>query len=267
MIELSTSGPHTLEYRGDTHAYFLDGKQVFGVTTANKRGYPTSEQLISWTAGMAAEYTAEKLVALVKGKQRITKAKVGEIVKASKNAGKTAMGDAADIGTIVHDYAYHTESGKHYDMDKWKDHKDLKRIQAAIRAFNAWKSGNHDKPVALEALVASPEHQFAGRIDRLAERGSQLVLSDYKTSTGFYVTQFIQAAGYRLCVWEWLGKKVNLLEIIRLDKYKGKIETKTSADLAAVYGIRHEDLLAALTDQFLRNLDTAKFRLKYEGDK
>jgi ATP-dependent exoDNAse (exonuclease V) beta subunit len=264
MPERSTCGVHVLEFDPDKHLYTLDKQPVFGVTTAGKHGYPASKQITNWQTKHSARYAMSAVIPLVQKKKRVTKKMMEEIAEASLDAYAKPLGAAADIGTIVHDYAYHTESGLHYDMEQWAEHPDIKKVRAGIRAWNTWKARNKDEVVSLEALVGSYTRMYAGRLDRLSRRGEQVVLGDYKTSSGFYVSQFVQAAGYRRAVREWLGLEVTLLEIIRLDKYRGRVETRTSQELAHVFKIDHAELLEVLDRQFIRNLETAKFRQVFE---
>ena len=238
IASTSYDGRHVLEFNEGSHRYKLDGKAAVGTTTFIKGGYPTSDALIQWMAGQAA---AAALAFGRAGDERPDK----DIIREARGASRKKSEEAANIGSQVHEYA---ETGiLQPDRDA--------RVDMAVDAFRAWRDKNVDTDIVREQIIASPIYKFCGKFDRLAVRGTRLVLSDYKTSSGIYVEMFLQLAAYRLAIREWLGRNVDALEILRFGK-DGEFQT--------VY-IDEPTEIEELTAQVIRCRETYGFR-RWEED-
>jgi len=223
MIIESKSGKNTLTFDEDKHVYTLNGNPVYGVTTINKQGYPMSPKLLGWL--------------MSKGR-----------VKAKKESK-----EAADIGTLVHDYANLFEkdgkiSEELHNKINTQVNKNL--ILSCIKKFRRWKRQNLDEIIGSEEIVASVNYNFAGKYDRLSKRNGLVVLSDFKTSSGIYVDQFVQLAGYTIALKEWKNISVDAVEILRFGKEDGTFEPKIVTD---------QSLIRDFQEQFLRNIFTFNF--------
>lgn len=255
----SKSGNDVLTFAEKSHRYKLNGKPIRSVTGIGKGGYPESHFLTGWKIGQGAEYAIKeygKLLANLKAGDCPSQKDIEEIIKASKMAWTIKSEEAANIGSIVHDYAYCRETGKTIDHDKIHKHPDRDKIKRAIKQFEGWYEENSDEIIGLEWIVASVEDWYAGKFDRLAKRNGKVILSDYKTSSGIFIDMFLQLALYRKAIKHWLGINVDAVEIVRFGK-DGSFETKVMDDL-----LQLEDY----TNQALRNLATVNFKKKYEGD-
>lgn len=265
---------HILEFDEVKHRYTLDGNRIPGTTTFGKNGYPTSEQLIGWEIAQGAKYMAAMIQRLRKYKpERIISGELLErLVKKSKKAHSKVAKRAAGIGTIVHDYAYLVEIGKPGEamqmLSKHEKHADWEKINNGINKYNEWHAQNKGDTVLLEAIVASVVHQFGGKFDHLSLRNGLLILSDYKTSNGIYVDQFIQLAAYAIAIEEWLDKwlaqyglplKVGGLEILRFGKENG--DDFHPLLITNPLEIEH------LKQQAIRCRQTYRFRLSWESDR
>jgi len=278
---------HLLVFDEEKHRYTLDGNRVPGVTTFGKGGYPTSEQLIKWQIGEGSKYTARLIQRLRKNyPARVVEGELlARIIKKSKKASAKVAKRAADIGTIVHDYAYFTEIGKVNDamvvLSKAKLHRDWDKIRNGIKKYEGWHEQNKGQTVLLEAIVArvcpyraiSQENEglctcYAGKFDHLSLRNGMLILSDYKTSNGIYVDQFIQLASYAIAIEGWLDKwleqyglplKIGGLEVLRFGKENG--------DDFHPFLITNADEIRQLKNQAIRCRQTYRFRLTWENDK
>lgn len=256
---------HVLEFNENTHRYTLDGKSISGVTTINKQGYPESPFLSSWKIGQGSMYVIHKLLVFYQWRLRHKqnkffkpKAELLEyLIKKSKTAYMRKSKEAADIGSIVHDYANAFERHVQFDMKVIEQHVDRKKIERCLNKFLSWKSKNKDRMLASEDIVASPTYWFAGKFDRLAERDGLVILSDFKTSSGIYTEQFVQMAGYAIAIKEWLGIDVNGIEIVRFGK-DGSFGTKLVTDYNEI---------TDYMNQFVRNCQTSQFIKKYEYKK
>lgn len=235
----STARGHTLQFDEVKHRYTLDGIIVPGVTTVLKGGYPESEALTRWRIKQGI-------------KEYETKAKVNE---------------AASVGTILHEYAYYIDLGKPLPDDMYQrieSHSKKADIRNCVHQFQRWKDRSVDKIIGSEDIIAGRDKgaedeevvYFAGKYDRLAERNGKIVLSDFKTSSGIYITQFMQLAAYAVALEYWKRIKVDALEVLRFGKKDPEFETKLIDD---------GDAIAELKRQFIRTLRTHAFRTAYDS--
>lgn len=257
----SKSGNNVLTFSEKSHRYKLNGKSIRSVTGIGKEGYPESHFLTGWKIGQGAEYIfdwcydnlqMDDAKHVVYPSETLKK----QVIKEAKTAWTKKSAEAANIGSIVHDYAYCREAGKSFDYTQIDTHPEPQKINAAIGKFEGWHKKNKDDIIGLEWIVASVNDWYAGKFDRLAKRGKKVVLTDYKTSNGIFIDMFMQLALYRRAIEFWLGIKVDAMEIVRFGK-DGAFETKLMDNLEEIQ---------AYEDQALRNLDTCKFKKKYDGD-
>jgi hypothetical protein len=80
------------------------------------------------------------------------------------------------------------------------------------------------------AGVDSQTYNFAGILDAVAEIDSKLVLTDSKSSNGFYSEYSFQASGYLLAYEEMTGKTIENRLIIRFGKDDGEFEIRRDDD-------------------------------------
>ena len=267
MLIKSEHNGHVLEHDEKDHRYTYDSKPLKGVTTILSNGYPKSRHLIDWQIKEGAEWAIEQALQLRDPQDGIL-LEHDDIIKASPDAYKIKLNEAADIGTVVHDYMYHREAKKPFRLKEHVEQFDSVARKATFRAIRQgkqWlKDNEKDEILGLELLVCSPKHNFAGRFDRLAKRAGVITLSDYKTSSGFYITQFIQLAAYCIALEEWLGIVVEDIEIVRFDKKTGRLSTRNLAQLANTTGIKSETCMKRLKHQFRDILATAQFKEKFD---
>lgn len=268
MLIQSKKDNHYLTFNDSSHRYTLDGEHVPGVTTFIHGGYVTSQQLISWMKGQTAAAMFEQLTFEEDGTWQpkgglwpVNKTKRDELIKEAKARDKKTSGEAADIGTFTHDVAFYTETNQleklQETLEKINVHKDRDKIMSCVDKFREWARENDDVMVASEEIVASVEHDAAGKFDRLAKRNGELVLSDFKTSSGIFIDQKIQLAAYRLMIKEWLNLDVKAIEILRFGKEAGEFETEF---------INDQTVLKELEMQAIRCRQTYAFVNKYATD-
>ena len=254
LIQSEKDGSY-LTFDEEKHSYTLNGEAAVCVTTFIKGGLPTSEPLINWRAGKAAEYVVGFFQDWRTSEDEFPDAKaLKEVVKRAKQAFKAHSDAAANIGSIVHDYAYLTELGR-LDMANVllannADHPGRDKILNGVEKFLEWKKENKDELLKSEAIVASVRHHFGGKFDRLARRGNKIVLSDFKTSSGIFPDQFIQLGAYALAIEEWLDVRIDAVEILRFGKEEGEFEVK---------GFNKKAELKAFREQAIRCRETYEF--------
>jgi hypothetical protein len=224
QVARSFDNKHVIEFSEGTHRYKLDGKQCCGVTTFCKGGYPTSAGLISWQKGQALEHLWNAVV-----NQHTDLETKPELFKAAKAADRAVSQEAADIGTLIHEWAFLYETkGDIPALDAAINGLDAEpkiKVWRGIEKFKAWRSTVDDRLQSVEQLVASPTHLYCGKFDKLAYRRGKLILGDYKSSKSIYLEMFVQLGAYAIAIEEWLGLRVEGLEILRFGKEDGEFET------------------------------------------
>jgi len=251
----SKSGAHILTFDDIKHFYSLDGSPVESVTTVIKGGSPESPQLSSWKVKEGSKYTIEQLKLCPEPAIKLPQYLLDEVISKSTQASRRTAQKAANIGSLVHEYAETIESKRSFDLSIVEQHPDRDKIESCISKFKEWKVQNEDTIINHEDIIASIANRYAGRFDRLAKRRSSIVLSDFKTSSGIYVDQFVQLAAYVIAIKEWLNIDVNAIEIVRFGKENGDFETKLVSNPGEIQEYK---------EQFLRNLATYKFIKKHE---
>lgn len=261
----SHDGKDTIHFNEASHRYKLNGKPCVGVTTFVKSGLPTSMGLIQWFKGQSINYTFDWFVN--RGHiHSITEEEKKELFKAAKAADQKTSQEAADVGTLIHDYAYLTELGKTHEAQCLYDQliqlpvKD--KLLNGIAKFKAWKEENKDELVASETLVASPMYMFCGKFDRLARRDGKLILSDFKTSGSIYLDQYVQLGAYSIAISDWLGMKVDGLEVLRFGKEDGEFETLLITDPAEIKVFQEQAIRCRETHEFLKMNTDPRFDWK-----
>ena len=263
-VARSFDGKHIIEFSETSHRYKLDGKPACGVTAFIKGGFPTSQGLISWQKGQALEYLWNAI-----SNRIVDPIEKEGLFKAAKAADRAVSQEAADIGTLIHEYAFLYETQG--DKDKLSatvaqlPEEPRKKIYNGIEKFKVWRSTVDDRLQSVEQLVASPTHLFCGKFDKLAYRSGKLILSDYKSSKSIYLDMYIQLGAYAIAIEEWLGLRVEGLEILRFGKEDGEFETLL---------VDKADEIAEFKKQAIRCRETYEFqklnndpRWKYEGGK
>lgn len=255
LIE-SFKGGHTLTFDEDQHVYALDGKIVPGATEV-KKGYPISFLLEQWKIGEGAKFVLEFFRDWRTNEDDFpSEAKCKELIKLAKSATKRILEETADIGTLMHDYAFSKRLAKPFDWSRVEGHKDEEQIRKRLVEVDWWveERFKEEEVVEAETIIASVEHRFAGKFDCLVRRNGKLRLQDYKSSKNFYPDQFIQLGGYAIALEEWMGLKVQEFEVIRFND-----NTSEPATLAFDKEVDLEDFKT----QFLRCRYTREFQNKW----
>lgn len=244
-----------LTFDDDKHTYCLNGEVVPGVTSANKNGYPASPHLITWLSKQASWYTIEQLKQFPEQVVRLPDYLLEEIAKKSTQAGKKKAKEAADIGSIVHEYAEKYPQTPVHLSQIIRDHVDREKIELCIREFEKWEKESEYVTVDAEQIIASVQYKYAGKYDRLVKHGNKLILIDFKTSSDIFAEHKIQVGGaYRQALKEWRDIELDGIDLVRFGK-DGSFDHEM---------VTRKSQLKELTEQFIRNLQTAKFREEWE---
>lgn len=231
--------------RDAEHQYRVNGEKKAGVTGSLKK-LIAKPGLMPWALGLAATYVKEN----VPVGTFITENLLKEVCAGLQKASDLVRDKAGDIGTEVHDW-----------IERWTDSKigfsddpelpDSIQIRSIVAGFLE-ECGDFDY-IESERPVYSLLHDKCGTIDAIIEetvidtRNQTLYtipdhhpldcvgldmrvkrgLLDYKTTSGFYWDQILQALIYAVFYNEektYSGsiELVEFIQIVRLDKVTGK---------------------------------------------
>lgn len=163
--------------------------------------------------------------------------------------------EAADIGTRAHTMVEQYLNGE----TPVEDHPD------AINAFNQFRKWEQQTKIKLlskyqEIQLVSPDYLFGGTPDAIGELDGEVVLLDWKTSSGVYADYVIQLAAYRHLI-EY-GVRMDTGEKLAFDKpLSGGAHLLRFSKEAPDFGHHYFGDLADAWDQF------KLYREAYEIDK
>jgi len=174
-----------------------------------------SRPLMSW----AVNTFEETMIAHMRDGANFTKDDVLAMLKISKGAYNERKQEAADVGSVVHDFAEHNRSDIN-EVEQFAElsDEDKKLAQQGVDAFNEWKKIMSPTFISNEFKVYSKRWNYVGICDALAEIGGELYIVDYKTSKGVYTSQVYQIAAYMKAYEEMTGKKVAGAKIVNFTK-------------------------------------------------
>lgn len=146
---------------------------------------------------------------------------------------------AAEIGTVAHAMVEMDAQGK--DPIAIATHlktalPDLEMQSKAMSAFNAylsWKKNFGVQIIEQEIQLVSEKHRYGGTIDAIGIVGNQLVLLDWKTSSGIYEDYLVQLAAYAM-LWEENRPQAPItggFHLLRFSKEHGDFEHRYFAEL------------------------------------
>lgn len=141
---------------------------------------------------------------------------------------KEELDKSAKIGTTAHAFCEYTftkdeeiltqikERMKHFSTEL------LSPTLNAIESFKKWyiKNKKKIKVIACELKLVCKE--FGGTTDLVCKFNGILMLIDFKTSSSYYMSQFLQLAAYAIMYEEMFGEKIEDIAVLKLDKKEGK---------------------------------------------
>jgi hypothetical protein len=174
-----------LKFYEASHRYKLDGEWVQGVTTILGNAIP-KPGLTKWAAKSVAEYVAQNR----EGVEHLYGMGESPMVAALKDVPWQQRDAAGNRGTEVHDLAERYLKGEKIEVsDEIAGH-----VEACAQFIEDWDI----KPVLVEACVGSREHQYAGKLDLVADSANApRAIYDWKTAkSGIYGETAFQLVGY-----------------------------------------------------------------------
>lgn len=207
-----------IKFYPKTHRYQKEGQKDFLVSSTGATGMlDKSAALLVW----ASRLTESFLVNTLQRGEPITEA----LIKQAAWLHKEEKEKAATTGSAVHEWIEQYVKG-----EKPKVPEDEK-IRNGVLGFLKWIKEDDIKFIANEQRVYSKQYDYVGKMDVKFTKGKgenhRIVHGgDYKTSSGFYLSQAMQLAGYEYADTEEHGVKYGTGFIIRLDKDTGAFQLK-----------------------------------------
>jgi len=111
-----------------------------------------------------------------------------EQAAATINNAKVAGGDR---GSLIHGFTEASDNGHQPDINQLPV-----EIQGYARAYQKFIAELKPKLILNEKKIVNFTHGYAGRLDRIYEVSSGLVVADFKTSANYYPENGLQLAAY-----------------------------------------------------------------------
>ena len=215
MQTINLANNISLEFDPNKHKYYLDGRQLHGVTgiceMTGENGWR-----IPWAAKMCSE-VADGLIAPL-----IDEVELPKIVRQIKGAPFRRSSDAIDIGNAAHGWLEQYTLFLIGESAKPATPKN-KIVKEAVRPFVQWVKDNKPEFLAAEQVIyIEDEYDFAGTMDLRFKLGDDLCIGDFKTSK-MLKREYIFQLGLYACAIEktFPDQKVKKLFLFRLPKVEG----------------------------------------------
>lgn len=231
-----------LVYNDVGHRYQVNGVEVMGVTTA--LSVISKPALIQWGINEALKFIKEEIKAGVS----YDEIKLNDILTKAKVAHRRKKEEAADFGTMVHNWIE--------EYIKGKNPKPLvnELLKSACDTFVKWAIDNKVVFTASEKVIYSKKHNYAGTCDFTCEIEGKKYVGDLKTSKGIYDEYALQTSAYKLAIEEETKVMYDGMIIVRVPKIEDDVveivfinnyEKNARAFLSALYLKQHFNLLKA----------------------
>lgn len=243
----------TFRFDEKTHRYYLDGKQMTGVTTI--LGVIAKPQLISWASNQAVDYITGKAmdVGVAVPPDTITVPK--SVLEEARTAYAKKRDRAADLGTAVHaeieEYIKCRMNGLEYFSENEQ-----------VNHFKSWVEKHNVEFIASEEQVYSVTHFVAGTYDFACIIDGKKYLGDLKTANGLYPEYFYQCAAYRMMAEEMGQTDFKGSILVRIGR-DGKFNEDEDVIISESYEDEKQAFLSALTLYRV----TERYETKRKGSK
>ncbi len=207
-------GKDTIIYYPDSHKYRLKGEKTYLISPSSIVSMlDKSEALLIWASRLTVDYARQYIDQNELVEMNVEQ--VIELVETAAGQHKVKKEEAADVGSLIHEYAeqfakfklggtarpevpdIHTMfPGNSEETNNLMQ----EQVENGIKAFLTWVKDHNVEYVHAEYFVYNPEVGYAGRTDAIAKVDGELTILDYKTGKRIYSSHRYQAAGYYLAV-------------------------------------------------------------------
>lgn len=187
-----------IDFDDSSHSYKINDIPVPGCTTITS--LLPKKWLAPWASKMNTEYVIKEILKLTKTPELLTLEYAKKIVLLGKNAWRRKSEEAANSGTIAHEwidiYIKNKINNTHIPNPLPVD----LHAMNSIRLFMEWNHKEQPEWICSEVVVGSEKYMVGGKFDwiaRLKEYGK--TLGDNKTSNAIKDEFYIQVnGGYRM---------------------------------------------------------------------
>lgn len=228
---------------GNQHYYDItyEGKtiRVGGVTGA--LSVINKPALINWAKKEALTLVEDALLKRLNGRERaritLNKTWIKDVLDDAKKCPDVVKEQSADLGTQVHAFIEHIIYGE--EPIKIPD-----EIIAPVNSYKEWWRNSGITLIAGELSVGSLTHSYGGCLDALGIKDNELIILDWKTSSGIFNEHALQVSAYAYALLETYGLKCTKAIVVRFGKKPPiQFEKKEVSDLNKSF----EAFLAAKT--------------------
>ena len=234
VIKYKDGREFDLVFDEEAHTYKVDGEKIHSVTKILDACFP--KYLTDWAVTEGADFFKASLepyrLAPTEevGTFMLPTKVVDHIYKGIQTAHKLVSGEAAQVGTSVHNWLS--------DAIKWKMGKGEEpampineEARQCVRAFKRWASTKDIEWICTEEKIyhysKTDRHKYCGTIDALAKIDKVECLIDFKTSKKIYKPNHLQIAAYAHAMAKQHRKRRPATGVIlRLDKNTGDFQEK-----------------------------------------
>lgn len=238
-----------------THRYYLDGKQMTGVTTV--LGVIAKPQLIKWASDQAVDYIKEHLVQPLDSYSEIPGGGLvrPNVLEEARNAYAKKRDKAADLGTAVHEEIEQFIKCRMNGIDWFTENPQ-------VQHFKDWADKYKVEFIASEEQVYSEKLFVAGTYDFACIIDGRKYLGDLKTANGLYPEYFYQCAAYRMMAEEMGQTDFKGSILVRIGR-DGKFNEDEDVIISENYEDEKEAFLSALKLYRI----TERYETKRKGSK
>lgn len=180
------NGAVKLTYRNRSHKYYVNNELKQGVTTV-LGSVLAKPGLMTWPLDLAIKYLQERLPVVTQ-----------EDLDEARKQHTKRRDSGANTGSIVHELAEKILNGENPSLDGY----DFE-VKLAIGSFQEWFSASKPEVIAVEQIIYSRNHDYAGTFDSILRLNGKNYLCDLKTTNasreapkGVYNEYFVQLGAY-----------------------------------------------------------------------
>ncbi len=206
-----------LVVQGNAHLYDVisNGDQARYPSVTGFLHVINKPALVPWAKKEALASVESALLKRLDGKDLariiLNKPWIETVLKEAKKRPDQIKDQAADLGTQAHafiDLIIHGKEPKSVP----------EAIEGPVQSFRDWWMKSGIELVMGDSKVASRIYGYGGSLDALGRRNGNLIILDWKTSSGIYTEYALQVAAYAQAFHETYGLPIHEAIIVRFGK-------------------------------------------------
>lgn len=219
------NGTIGIEFYPDSHRYKKEGEKTYLISVTAATGIiDKSRFLIPWAVNLDFAHLRQFLESMTG--HTLSPEEIYPVIDEACKQHTIRKEEAADIGSVVHDFAENFAKFKTGQVAICPEITD-DLPEGAINGINAfldWFNSNDVEFLNAEQLLYSKEHDYAGLADAVAKVNGKHLLIDYKTGKAIYNEAHYQVAGYVMAHEEEFKTELDGALILNFDKETGLLK-------------------------------------------